>query len=100
SILSMFGQNKGNQKIIGISGSSGKTTLTHILYELFANSGKQSAYISSIGSGMSNGGNFNYKKENVSKGNLKKFITNCDKNEIEFIFVEFPNFPTQFKNFD
>lgn len=91
SLLANF--RKGNPsekiKVIGVTGSRGKTIVTELLYHLLKNAGMKVGYISSIGysDDMDNSKN-DLSANFVEPGELHGLLGNMIRNQLEFAIVE------------
>jgi len=82
-----FGNPTGKLKLIGVTGTNGKTTIVHILYNLFRKAGKKSGLISTTG-------NIIVEKEKPATHTtpdilqINRLLSEMVKNECEYAFME------------
>ena len=82
-----FGNPTGKLKLIGVTGTNGKTTIVHLLYNLFRKAGKRSGLISTTG-------NIIVEKEKPATHTtpdilqINRLLTEMVKNECEYVFME------------
>jgi len=85
-------------KLVGITGTSGKTTTGYLLYKLFNNIGIKAGFIGTIGEGI---GNEFVKKKAFPPTTpdafpLNKFLYKALKENIEYMFMEVSSFAILF----
>ena len=82
-----FGNPTGKLKLIGVTGTNGKTTIVHLLYNLFRKAGKKTGLISTTG-------NIIVEKEIPATHTtpdilqINRLLTEMVKKECEYIFME------------
>ena len=82
-----FGNPTGKIKLIGVTGTNGKTTIVHLLYNLFRRAGKRSGLISTTG-------NIVAEKEKPATHTtpdilqINRLLTEMVKNKCEYAFME------------
>jgi len=82
-----FGNPTGKLKLIGVTGTNGKTTIVHLLYNLFRRAGKRSGLISTTG-------NIVVEKEKPTTHTtpdilqINRLLSEMVKNKCEYAFME------------
>jgi len=82
-----FGNPTGKLKLIGVTGTNGKTTIVHLLYNLFTGAGKRSGLISTTG-------NIIVEKEKPATHTtpdilqINRLLSEMVKNKCEYAFME------------
>ena len=76
-----------NIKIIGVVGTNGKTSVCHILYNIFSYAGKKAAYLGTLGGKI---GEEETDSELTTPGTVElyKFIGKAEKAGAEYLFME------------
>ena len=74
-------------KITGVVGTNGKTSVCHVLYNIFSYAGKQSAYLGTLGGKI---GEEETESELTTPGTVElyKFIGKAEKAGTEYLFME------------
>ncbi len=84
-----FGDPSSEMKVIGVTGTHGKTTVTHLLYHIFKNAGIRVGFLSSQGYTVDM---FSFSNEitadTVKMGQVHKLLKQMKDNEIQIVIIE------------
>lgn len=85
--INFYGRLHEKFKLIGITGTNGKTTTTFILREIFRNAGFRTSVIGTVGNFINN---FQKKSDRTTPGalELNKFFSEMHKEKVEYCFME------------
>lgn len=85
--INFYGRLHEKFKIIGITGTNGKTTTTFILREIFRNAGFRTGVVGTVGNFINNS---QQKSERTTPGalELNKFFSEMHKEKVEYCFME------------